>query len=75
MNLLRKLKKLINTQFVENAKENKHMEWKLDFTFKGYENKQLTAIVTADTEENAILKFKLDYPNIFEYIVTKVERL
>lgn len=50
------------------------MGWKLTFQFEGYPNNKLMAFISAVSEEQAIEKFKVDYPNLADCIFTEVVR-
>lgn len=48
--------------------------WKLTFHLEGYPNHSLHGFVSAVDEQHAIEKFKSDYPNLANCIITEVLR-
>lgn len=48
--------------------------WKLTFHLPGFPNNKLFGFISAVNEEQAIEKFKTDYPNLSECVFTEVVR-
>lgn len=48
------------------------MGWKLTFHFKDFPKVIMYGFVTANSKHTAIDKFKSDYPNLAECVVTEI---
>lgn len=48
------------------------MGWKLTFHFEEFPKVVMYGFVTASNEQNALEKFKTDYPNLANCTITKV---